>query len=723
MGSISGETIRRAVSGDHGAFNEIYRAYEGGLRAYITSHINDKSQAEDVLQNTFVAVFKNIGQLKNSDGLKTWLYKIAYNECMSLNGVTKRETERYTPLSSFADEDGNEREFEDENIELPEDFATNAELQKLLAKTLNSLPKNQRDCLVLYYYRQKPIAEIAQMLGVSENAVKLRKKSALERLKRKLEKYRKSYNFAFAPMGLLLHKLVGTGKVKSAYTGAAVVRTAGASLAAACAAGVIGVGAIGYFGIKHEKDILPDDTDNSSIEEIVDEPDPSEEGWEDIDIGAKIPEVYQDLYGVEPSTKLVLIPEGTYTVYDGVDAELDTFDDPNFDIPKEFLEKYSLSEEEYRTMYHKEYPIPQLIDEDSTEYRFLSMTKMQFKENTVRFTFEPYLSRIENFTNNDPDFANNKPTMTVNCGLTSEYTINGDMEINGDSVILTFDDVSDPDSFGEMISAADNETIAPKILLSYGDGDYGEELVDSWRYEDQNMVYNGIFDLKLNGYSTAIADNCGLYLRGYRGVESQDNPDLQKPRGISYSYPGKAFRFYIDSDHTSSYILGKDGSITIGSIKPNPGLSFLFEEPYREKIKNINLSDNAVRYGYFIKDDILYFDGGETSILEWFSSDKHFDTVQLPDNMGDFQNDTVMDAFEADRIILGNNNQGFYDKIIALATSSFAGDGEAIDIKAAKKILSHLENYEQYSKTGSIETDIANSKPYYDEEGNCVFYE
>ncbi|MCR5120823.1 MAG: RNA polymerase sigma factor [Ruminococcus sp.] len=252
MGSITEETVSRAAGGDHAAFNEIYHAYESGLRSYITLHLSDKSQAEDVLQNTFVAVFKNIGQLKNPAGIKSWLYKIAYNECMTVNGAVKRDSERYAPMSSFADEDGSEREFADDRLELPEDFAANAELQRLLTKTLNSLLKAQRDCLVLCYYRQKPVAEIAEMPGVTENAVKLRKKNALDKLRRKLEKYRGSYNFALAPMGLFVGKLVGTGKVKSAYAGAALVRSATAGVAAACVAGAVGITAVGYFGLNRD---------------------------------------------------------------------------------------------------------------------------------------------------------------------------------------------------------------------------------------------------------------------------------------------------------------------------------------------------------------------------------------------------------------------------------------------------------------------------------------
>ena len=58
------------------------------------------------------------------------------------------------------------------------------ELQKLLAGTLNSLPKKQRECLILYYYQQKPVKEIAEMLGVSESTVKTNKGKALDTLRR-----------------------------------------------------------------------------------------------------------------------------------------------------------------------------------------------------------------------------------------------------------------------------------------------------------------------------------------------------------------------------------------------------------------------------------------------------------------------------------------------------------------------------------------------------------
>ena len=77
-------------------------------------------------------------------------------------------------------------------------------------------------------------------------------------------------------------------------------------------------------------------------------------------------------------------------------------------------------------------------------------------------------------------------------------------------------------------------------------------------------------------------------------------------------------------------------------------------------------------------------------------------------------------------MIIGNNSQKFYDYLISLAASNYIPeitDEYAVnEVKTANKFLAILENYEQYSASGDIETDIANALPYYDENGNWIDY-
>ncbi len=482
--------VRQAASGDRAAFDAICRAYEGRLRTYITGNLSDRSLAEDVLQNTFIAAYKNIGSLRDAGGLRSWLHTIAYNECMDMNAAVRKDSERLVPLT---DSNGSEREFEDDTLELPEDYAANAELRGTLTKMLNSLPKGRRDVLVLYYYKKKSIKEISETLGISENAVKLRKHDAIERLGRKMRKLRSEYAFSAAPVGLLIGKLAETGKVKSSYAGTAVVRSAGTGIIAACAAGVIGLGAIGILEYTDNRENLPDLPDSSCAEQ--DSTEDSEAGWQPLDLADRISAIRGSFY-------CDLIPQGAYTDRLG-------YTDPFYTktlLEEEVKEHNALADSEHQ----KNYPVPPYIKEDSQEYRFLRLGDVQYKGESLRLVYAPYLSKIENFLNEDEGFAERIPQLTVNVGLTDEYTLDGRLLIEDSRVILEFDGVKDPEHLVTM-EPLDKQRISSEFMENYDGSSDGEP----------EVLYTGLFDVKLAGYKTVYLDDDCFCVEDYH-VEYTD---------------------------------------------------------------------------------------------------------------------------------------------------------------------------------------------------------
>lgn len=311
---LTEEVIVRAMNGDRSAYDIIYRCCEGKIRSYIISHINDKSQADDALQNTFISVYKNISRLKSPDSFKKWIFTIAYNECMTVNKAVSRQQQRSFSLNADYDEGDDDgdgtREFVDDSIELPEEFVTNMELQNLLIDALNDLPQKQRDCVVLYYYQQLPLAEIGERLDMNENTVKTHKSKALASLRRKLEKYRKDYNFAMVPMSAMFKGLKNIGKVKSkfiALSGAAVGHSvsAGAIVGVTITAAVIGAGVL-TFGFSNKAPKLGDRQfpESDAIERRVETPQTSSyDDTDDSDSAAEsAPDTPEQSFGVSDDT-------------------------------------------------------------------------------------------------------------------------------------------------------------------------------------------------------------------------------------------------------------------------------------------------------------------------------------------------------------------------------------------------------------------------------------
>ncbi len=167
------ELLRQA--GRDRAFEELLRRYEGKVYRLCCALLRDRTQAEDAAQESLVRVWKALDRYDERASLSSWIYAITRNRC--LTALEKRR-----PLDSL-DEMGEEAE-----IELPapgEPGEGHAELLGLV----ELLPERLRRALVLYYYEERSVSEVALMLGCPEGTVKttlFRARAALtEMLKRR----------------------------------------------------------------------------------------------------------------------------------------------------------------------------------------------------------------------------------------------------------------------------------------------------------------------------------------------------------------------------------------------------------------------------------------------------------------------------------------------------------------------------------------------------------
>jgi RNA polymerase sigma factor (sigma-70 family) len=137
-----------------------------------------RTLAEDMAQETFLHALRSIQQYQYPRPFKAWLYAIATN--LARNHYKRADT-RYT---DSADED-----FElvaDES--LPEDSAQANDEARTVALALAALPDHQREVVVLYYYQELALAEIADALNIPIGTVKSRLSIGLRRLRTIMEK-------------------------------------------------------------------------------------------------------------------------------------------------------------------------------------------------------------------------------------------------------------------------------------------------------------------------------------------------------------------------------------------------------------------------------------------------------------------------------------------------------------------------------------------------------
>lgn len=159
------------------AFQELLRRYEGKVYRLCCALLRDRAQAEDAAQESLVRVWKALDRYDGRASLSSWIYAITRNRCLTA-------LERRRSLESL-NELGEEAEF---GLPTAVGEPGDGRAEQLLG-LVELLPERLRRALVLYYYEERSVSEVALMLGCPEGTVKtllFRARAALaEMLKRR----------------------------------------------------------------------------------------------------------------------------------------------------------------------------------------------------------------------------------------------------------------------------------------------------------------------------------------------------------------------------------------------------------------------------------------------------------------------------------------------------------------------------------------------------------
>jgi RNA polymerase sigma-70 factor (ECF subfamily) len=180
--------VERVRGGDVSAYDELVRKYERQIFRIALRITQNREDAEDVTQDTFVKGFEKLDQFQGNSKFYTWLVRIAVNE--SLMRLRKRRTGKMVSI----DED-----VETEEGSVPRDLAdwapdpeqnySQAELGKILEKTIKGLPPGFRVVFELRDVQGLSTEETAEALGLSIPAVKSRLLRARLQLRERLTRY------------------------------------------------------------------------------------------------------------------------------------------------------------------------------------------------------------------------------------------------------------------------------------------------------------------------------------------------------------------------------------------------------------------------------------------------------------------------------------------------------------------------------------------------------
>lgn len=160
------------------AFGELMDKYSARLYARIRYMVTRHEDADDVLQEVLLRVWRGIDHFRGEAKLYTWMYRIAYFEALSFLKEKRRRQEHITLL-------------DDDNDYWAEQIAADPyfdgdELELKLRAAIDTLPPKQQQVFLLRHYEELPYSEISELTGTSEGALKASFHHAVNKIKRAL---------------------------------------------------------------------------------------------------------------------------------------------------------------------------------------------------------------------------------------------------------------------------------------------------------------------------------------------------------------------------------------------------------------------------------------------------------------------------------------------------------------------------------------------------------
>lgn len=175
------QLVEEYLKGDEKLLEILIKRYLGPIYIFICRYTGETKDAEDVTQEVFVRVWKNIRRFDQNKSFKTWLFSIAKNA--AIDSLKKKKA---VAFSEFESEDGNNAVLDAlvDPAPLPSEIFNRPDLGAALASALEELSPKYRTVLFLRYNDHFNFREIAESLGEPIHTIKSRHRRALIMLKK-----------------------------------------------------------------------------------------------------------------------------------------------------------------------------------------------------------------------------------------------------------------------------------------------------------------------------------------------------------------------------------------------------------------------------------------------------------------------------------------------------------------------------------------------------------
>ncbi len=215
------ELAAKARQGDKTAFEKLYKEFYPKVYYFAKQNTGSLDAAEDITAETFSTALEKISSLRSEESFVGWLYCIAYHKCadhLKKTVLDRKNLDQTAELAALS-----------QPLMLPDDYAVNEQTKEQLQMMIDSLPPDMRSVIILYYYDNLSVAEVAQVIGTNKNNASQKLYAARKKLRKQIEKLSgKGKLFSAVPLSAVLANLESAGLLTGAGTAAAIGAAAAA---------------------------------------------------------------------------------------------------------------------------------------------------------------------------------------------------------------------------------------------------------------------------------------------------------------------------------------------------------------------------------------------------------------------------------------------------------------------------------------------------------------
>jgi RNA polymerase sigma-70 factor (ECF subfamily) len=175
--------IQRVRSGDREAFTWLVDKYRDMVFTICLRMLGNEMDAAEAAQDAFVKSFRAMDSFQEKSKFSTWLYRITYNECISM--IRKR-----VKVIDLVDEVPEEKETGEELNGM--ELLSSEERRKYLQQAVETLPETDAVVITLFYYEELSLEEIEEVTGLSNSNIRIKLHRSRKKLQRELRRILKS---------------------------------------------------------------------------------------------------------------------------------------------------------------------------------------------------------------------------------------------------------------------------------------------------------------------------------------------------------------------------------------------------------------------------------------------------------------------------------------------------------------------------------------------------